>query len=616
MPDTGFDARTFQPARHGKRAVLVLAGGIAWAVLGYAAFRVFTALEIFGASAATPFLSLRGLSIAALVPLGLAVFAALVHAKTDEISATQINNPGSRAGQQQRQAGHVGTAAPTSGATRGAAAETPKGNSRFATLADVRRSGIWTPADRAALSDKDQGPYLGQFLDGERAAGVIRYTGPKHLITIGPPGSNKSMGLGVENIANLPRSMIIMDCKGQLAAMTWRKRKEMGRVIVINPFGLFVDQFPHLKSSGFNPLGCLDPSPQNSRFPSDAASIAECLIPISANEHQKIFPQGARDLMTATIMWECRTKGAKANLGTVRDALCAPTDKDEKGRPTKGFGKILENMAFCDYKPIANLAGPIYDRMTDKSSGNTSIEDMLGTARTNTTRLDDPAIEKDLKGAAIDFGKFREEITTCYIILPTGDIGTYGIWLRLVIGSALNALYRAPLPAHDKALPPVYFQLDEFAALGRLEAIETALGVARDYGIQLHVMLQYLAQIKNNYPQLWHGFFTGAGAVTTFAPRDWETAEYLAKLCGERTTTLQSSNVNLGQDGKVAPGQSWSEQTQPLIRPEDLMRMPRGRLLCSVEPEPMPFFTNAPVYVDTPFAPDIDDNPYFRKPKA
>ena len=600
----------------GKWWVRVPAIGGAWLVLGYVAFCAFASLQIFGVSAATAFLSWRGLSVAFFVPLGVAMFAALTFAKADEFAAGRTTNPGSRIGQQLRDTGF-----PTAAGATATASHTPppdtsgagKGNSRFATLPDVQRSGLWTPDDMAARSDRDQGPYLGRFLDNGQPSGVIRYTGPKHLITIGPPGSNKSMGLAVPNIANLPRSMIIMDCKGQLAAITARQRAKMGRVIVINPFGLFVDELPHLKSHGFNPLASLNP--KSERFPSDAASIAECLIPIDANEHQKIFPLGARNLYTATIMWECMTNGDKASLVSVRNALCAPTEKDKTGRPVSGFGKMLEDMALSSYPPVGNLAGPIYDRMTDKSAGNTSIEDTLATARTNTTRLDDPAIARDLKGMGIDFGKFREEITTLYIVLPTGDLTTYGIWLRLVIGAALNGLYRAPLPPADKMLPPVYFLLDEFAALGRLEAIETALGVARDYGIQLHVMLQYLSQIKNHYPQLWHGFFTGAGAVTTFAPSkgDWETAEYLAKLCGERTSTVQGSSVGLGQDGKVTPGQSWSQQTLPLIRPEDLMRMPPGQMLCMTDPEPMPFFTAAPVYAHTPFAEGLDDNPYFRK---
>jgi type IV secretion system protein VirD4 len=602
-----------------KRWVRTVAGGAAWIGSGYAAFCIFSTLQIFGVSPATAFLSWRGLSVAVLVPLGVMMFVALVLAKADEIAAGKITHPGSLMGQALRDEGLPRPRSPATNASPPrpdeATHDTPKGNSKFASLADVRRSGLWTAADIAAASDRDQGPYLGQFLEGARASGVIRYTGPKHLISIGPPGSNKSVGLAVPNIANLPRSMIIMDCKGQLAAMTARKRAEMGRVIVINPFDLFVDEMPHLRSHGFNPMASLDPA--SDRFASGATGLAENLIPIDPNEHQKIFPEGARNLYAAAIMHERMTKGEAANLAGVRRALCAPSRMDPKTKePISGFQKLLYDMAMSDYPPIANLAGPLFDRFQDQSSGNTSAQDTIGTALTKTKALDEPAITRDLQGPGIDFGKFREEITTCYIILPTAELVNQGVWLRLLIGSALRALYQTPLPSSDKALPPVYFLLDEFAALGRLEAIETALGVARDYGIQLHVMLQYLSQIKDLYPQRWHGFFSGAGAVAAFAPRDWETAEFLAKFCGERTTTIQSSNVGLGQDGKVTPGQSWSPQTQPLIRPEDLTRMPRGRMLCLIEPEGMPFFTQAPVYTETPFAAGLDDNPYFRKPSA
>lgn len=47
------------------------------------------------------------------------------------------------------------------------------------------------------------------------------------------------------------------------------------------------------------------------------------------------------------------------------------------------------------------------------------------------------------------------------------------------------------------------------------------------------------------------------------------------------------------------------------------MRLPRGMMLCMVEPEPFPFFTYAPAYPNTPYGgPGLDENPYFRKRRA
>ena len=129
-------------------------------------------------------------------------------------------------------------------------------------------------------------------------------------------------------------------------------------------------------------------------------------------------------------------------------------------------------------------------------------------------------------------------------------------------------------------------------------------------------MLQFISQIKDLYPKRWNGFFAGAGAITSFAPRDLETAELLSKLCGQKTEMVQSTNQSTNGQGSNS-GVSWAPHGFPLVRPEDLMRLPRGMMLCMVEPEPFPFFTYAPPYPDTPYGgPGLDDNPYFRKRRA
>ena len=51
-----------------------------------------------------------------------------------------------------------------------------------------------------------------------------------------------------------PGSIIIVDCKGQLAAITARKRARIGKVMVLNPFGVFTDTLPHQTNHGFAPV--------------------------------------------------------------------------------------------------------------------------------------------------------------------------------------------------------------------------------------------------------------------------------------------------------------------------------------------------------------------------
>ena len=55
-------------------------------------------------------------------------------------------------------------------------------------------------------------------------------------------------------------TMIVIDPKGQLAAITARKRATMSRVVPLNPFGLF-DEMPRLPPR----LQQLSPTPRSGR---------------------------------------------------------------------------------------------------------------------------------------------------------------------------------------------------------------------------------------------------------------------------------------------------------------------------------------------------------------
>lgn len=458
---------------------------------------------------------------------------------------------------------------------------------------------------------RDDGPYLGAFLNRRSASGAIRYRGPKHLITIGPPGSGKSAGLVVPNVADLPRSMLIIDPKGEIAAITAKARAKLGKVIVLNPFEVFSSELPHLKSQGFNVMAGLDPASDS--FTAEAAGLAEALISVE-NDHQKFFPLSARNIVTALIMWEKLQRGVEANLVNVRSMLTAPSAFDDDGVPEAGFQKTLFDMAQSNHTAVANRAGRLIERLTERSSSTTSVQDVIETAASETAFLDDEPIMRDLQGTGFDFTDMRREIVTVYLILPIGCLITHAKWLRLIITVALRALYE-PQPVSQKHnLPPVLFVLDEFAQLGRLDVIEAALGIARGSGVQLWPFLQDLNQLKDLYPRRWETFMTGAGAITAYAPKDWFTAEYLSRLCGQKTdiTINQNLAMNAGTGGK-GHSEGWGEHGFPLLRPEKLRQLPPETMLCFVEPEPNPFFTKAPPYPKTPYGRGLDRNPYYRK---
>ncbi|MBV9066262.1 MAG: TraM recognition domain-containing protein [Methylobacteriaceae bacterium] len=165
-------------------------------------------------------------------------------------------------------------------------------------------------------------------------------------------------------------------------------------------------------------------------------------------------------------------------------------------------------------------------------------------------------------------------------------------------------------------MPPVLFVLDEFAQLGRLDAIEAALGIARGSGVQLWPFLQDLSQLKDLYPDRWQTFFTGAGALTFFAPKDGFTAEFVSRQCGQKSERMVSQNTRESDSDafghRFESSYGWSEGGFPLFRPEELREIPPQQMLCFVEPCAQPIFTSAPPYPWTRYGLGLDQNPYFR----
>lgn len=477
--------------------------------------------------------------------------------------------------------GPIWTALDWSGLNKGT-----HGTARTATACELRDGGL--------IPRRPESIYLGRFFDKGHGQGEVGYPGRVHLLTVGPAGSGKGTGLIVPNLATLRRSILIIDPKGEAAAITARKRAQYGPVVIINPFNVFVKARPYLKSDGFNPLGALDPSGED--FTDDCAGIAEALVKEQIGKDGAFFTSSAQDLLTALIMHEKMKRGDRASLANVRRMLTEPYLATKETGPVGLLRTIIE-ISRSKCPPLQSKAG----RFLQEANSN---KDIISTAISETRFLDSAAMQRDLCGADIDWEVMKHQVATVYVILPADRMETHANYMRLVVSSALRALLRSP---PGKRLPPVLFMLDEFAQLGHLPPIENAMGIARGYGVQLWPFLQDLNQLKALYKDRWQSFLGNAAAITAFAPRDLFTAQHLSQRLGNKTIIVESEN---NREGDTGLGHGRSPQGVPLFRPEQLMEMPARQMLCSINSVHKAFMAKAVAYPETDFAVDLDPNPY------
>ena len=128
------------------------------------------------------------------------------------------------------------------------------------------------------------------------------------------------------------------------------------------------------------------------------------------------------------------------------------------------------------------------------------------------------------------------------------------------------------------------FLLDEFAALGRLEPVERAMGLMAGYGLQLWPILQDMHQLRALYGERAGTFLSNAGVIQTFGVNDHATADMLSRTIGDTTleyATLSTSRGTGWGENRAGPSESVSTHVtaRRLVTPDEIMRMPADTLL-------------------------------------
>lgn len=400
----------------------------------------------------------------------------------------------------------------------------PHGSAHFAMEEEAAAHGVTT---------NQLGPtdiFLG-WLNGS----MVRYAGPKSVITVGAAGSGKLATLIVTNLLSMVGcSVIVNDPKAEAAAISALWRSTIGKVYVLNPFGL-LPELPWMKSARFNPLAELDAL--SSSFAADIGALAKALI-LQDGKGDSFWTDAARNLVAGIIAYVCTQPGEARTLPRVNDILHLP-------RPE--FGAVMRLMAESPSLLARQAAAPFLEESQPKS-----LLDVLQTARTQLgSFLMTDGIRDVLSGSDFSWRDMKREDVTLYICLPEAESKAYCRFTRLLYASALKALLQ--LPAR-----PVYMLLDELAtSLGdsQLDMVDTAFNLGRGYGVRVHAVFQNWSQCKAVFGDRAESIESGAGLVQFFMSSDEATFRKMQSRAGKSTlwTTVPSTSENYGTSTSGTP---------------------------------------------------------------
>jgi type IV secretion system protein VirD4 len=417
----------------------------------------------------------------------------------------------------------------------------------------------------------------------------IAYEQNRHVTIFGPTRSGKGVAWEIVNLLRLLGiSIISIDPKGQNCAVTMRWRGMVSKVVILDPLNMSGQG-----SAGFNPLAALLRAyrSKSPRYFEDASAIAEALIGIQGKD--PFFDTMARGLVLMLILWEVKTADEEDR---------APLLKNVRGMLSGDLpGTALKIFHSGDFQ-MAALAG----QFVETSRTNDAI---IASARAQMQWLLSTPILDDLAKDGIDFAILKKEAVTVYVIPPADALETYSVWLRLVVNSAMNALYRQG----GDGLRTL-FMLSEFAALGKLDMVATALGQGAGFGIQLACVLQDLNQLQEIYGEKSANTFLGMSGVTiAFTPNDPVTAEWMSARASD-VTVVSPSTSDDQQTG--LPRDSYRAERRRAISPGDMYEIPEfhGLVYFAGQSSAVPVFL--PPYWDAKHNPDLqgryDPDPYHK----
>ena len=183
------------------------------------------------------------------------------------------------------------------------------------------------------------------------------------------------------------------------------------------------------------------------------------------------------------------------------------------------------------------------------------------------------------------FDDFVDQPTALFIKVPDEKESRHCI-ATMCISQLYKKLIELASAREDLKLPkPVYFLLDEFANLPKIEKMDSLITVARSRRIFFELVVQSYSQLDNKYGREVAETIRGNCNIQIYlGTEDQKTKEEFSKMCGE--ISIETKNVSTSKTEKKDDSSSSTTSTQvvtrPLIYPYELGQLPFGTAVVKI----------------------------------
>ena len=496
-------------------------------------------------------------------------------------------------------------------------------NSRFMT--DKERDFNFNPYKFTKLNEskKDGIPVYAQY-NKKRKELDINLASPMHGLIIGATGSGKTTTfinpmIQILGSSSAGSSMICTDPKGELFQLHSGMLQAGGYKVMVldlrdpyssfrwNPLGDIYDRYQEYLHTGDEIYKHFDAVTESGlelvnpvesygeewyEYEGKAYAVRRELLTLLKITRQKIYDELYEDLndLVSVIcpveskddpVWE---KGARSLIMAVCLAMLEDSEYPELEMTREKFCFYNINKAIGnsdnDYEALRNffkgrspLSKAVGLSKQVLSAADSTMASYMSIAFDKLSMFNDEGLCSLTSATDIDPIQFAMEPTALFLKIPD-EKDTRHALAAVFILCIYKALIKVASAREDLSLPRnVYFILDEFGNMPKIDKFDKMITVGRSRKIWFNMVVQSYAQLNNVYGDTVANIVkSNCGMKMFIGSNDIETCEEFSKLCGNMTVSTSSVSTSMGDKaGNI--NVSSQLQTRPLIYPSELQKL-------------------------------------------
>ncbi|MGI8864937.1 MAG: type IV secretory system conjugative DNA transfer family protein [Solirubrobacteraceae bacterium] len=393
-----------------------------------------------------------------------------------------------------------------------------------------------------------------------RHGGRLLHAEQRHaLVAFGPPQSGKSAGLAIPALLEWSGPAVASSIKTDLLGATVRRRRELGRVFVFDPFGL-----AGVQAHTWSPL-------RQARTWDGALEVAWRLAAAGELDRRSVeggdFWALAAEQRLAPLLYAASVTGAK--IDTVVRWVYGQGSRELDEALAQAAGQAANEDELADAH-AAYDGVRAFEMQADRTRS--SIE---ATAQALLRAYRFTRVARSAASCEITADGLLDEAATLYLI---GDAKASKllrpIFLAL-LSEVVDRAYERATVAGGALERPLLLCLDEAGNVAPLPNLAEIASTAPSHNIQLVSIFHDLAQARTRYGQQAETVVNSHRARMLLpGVADLETLRYFAGLVGEEEARDFTRTTGAGGTTR-----SSARRRRPLIAPEALRQLPQGQAL-------------------------------------